>query len=108
VNTRRANIHPAEVLREEYLDPPGLTPDRLAREIGVPYTRVDAILKDRRAITADTAHRRARYFCGNARWWLNLQAQYDLREALTPELAADLERITPHPMTHLEEDAAAA
>lgn len=107
-NDRLPNVHPGEIIREEYLVPLGLTPYRLAKDLGVPYTRVEAILKGRRAITADTALRLARYFGNSPRFWLNLQAHFDLEEARTPEFIAELERLTPHPMPHLHEERAAA
>lgn len=70
--------HPGEVLREEFLDPLGMTAYGLARDIGVPATRIYNIVEERRAITADTALRLARYFDTTPRFWLNLQSQYDL------------------------------
>jgi addiction module HigA family antidote len=69
---------PGVLLREEWLQPLGVTAYRLAREIGVPPNRVTAILAGDRAITADTALRLARYFGTDAQSWMNLQAQYDL------------------------------
>lgn len=71
-------IHPGEILREEWLDPLGVTPYRLAKEIAVPPNRITEILNGRRAITAETALRLARYFGTDAQSWLNLQAAYDL------------------------------
>ena len=70
--------HPGEVLREEFLDPLEMTAYGLARDISVPDTRIYNIVEERRAITADTALRLARYFGTTPRFWLNLQAQYDL------------------------------
>lgn len=70
--------HPGEVLREEFLNPLGMTAYGLARDIGVPATRIYNIIEERRAITADTALRLARYFDTTPRFWLNLQSQYDL------------------------------
>ena len=74
-------IHPGEQLREEFMRPLGLTAYRLAKDIGVPVTRVQAIIAERRGISGDTALRLARYFGGDAQSWLNLQAVYDLRVA---------------------------
>jgi len=72
-------IHPGEILREDYLKPLGLSGNRLAIALRVPATRITAILNGERAISADTALRLARYFPNtNARFWLNLQAAYDL------------------------------
>ena len=81
---RRADVcrvGSGEVLRAEWLDPLGITPYRLAKDIDVPANRVTAILAGERAITADTALRLARYFETSAEFWLNLQTLYDLRTA---------------------------
>jgi len=90
------NIHPGDVLREEFLEPLGITPYRLAKDIGVPQTRVSAILQGRRAVSADTAARLGRYFRTTAGFWLNLQAAYDLEE-LEQEKGAELAGIRPRP-----------
>lgn len=74
------NIHPGEVLQEEFLAPLEITPYRLAKDIGVPATRISEICHGRRAITADTALRFARYFGTSAKFWLGLQEDYDLEE----------------------------
>lgn len=75
------NIHPGEVLLEEFLKPLGLSQNRVAREIGVPPRRVNEIVLAKRAITPDTALRFARYFGNSERFWLGLQTDYDLEEA---------------------------
>ncbi len=72
-------VHPGEVLREDYLLPLGMSVNALAVELGVPATRMHEIVKERRAVTADTAARLARYFGGDAASWLVLQANYDLK-----------------------------
>lgn len=69
---------PGALLRQEWLEPLGITPYRLAKDIGVPPNRVTAILAGTRSITADTALRLARYFGTDAASWMNLQARYDL------------------------------
>jgi len=74
-------VHPGEVLREDFLRPAGLTANALARALHVPAPRVNDIVRERRGVSADTAMRLARYFGGDARSWLNLQAIYDLRLA---------------------------
>jgi addiction module HigA family antidote len=74
-------VHPGEVLREEYMKPLGLSANALAKSLKVPTPRVNDIARERRGVTADTALRLARYFGGDARSWLNLQAAYDLRVA---------------------------
>lgn len=88
------NIHPGEVLREEFLQPLGLSAYRLAKELGVPQTRVSAILNERRGVSADTAARLARYFRTTPQFWLNLQADYDLEE-LARTKTRELDRIQP-------------
>ncbi len=72
-------VHPGEVLREEFLVPLEMSVNALAQALHVPATRMHEIIKERRAITPDTAARLARYFGGDARSWLNLQAEYDLK-----------------------------
>lgn len=71
-------VHPGEILREDYLIPLGLTATALAKALNVPAPRINDIVRERRGVTADTAMRLARYFGGDARSWLNLQAAYDL------------------------------
>lgn len=74
-------VHPGEILREDYLIPLSLSASALAKALKVPAQRINDIVRERRGITADTALRLARYFGGDARSWLNLQAAYDLRVA---------------------------
>jgi antitoxin HigA-1 len=78
---RLPNIHPGEILRLEFLELLEITPYRLSKDIGVAQTRISEILAEKRGITADTALRLSRYFGNSAQFWLNLQAQYDLRQA---------------------------
>ena len=73
-----APVHPGEVLLEEYLEPFGLSQYRLAQDISVPARRINEIVHGKRAVTADTALRLARYFSTTERFWLNLQARFDL------------------------------
>lgn len=75
---KRPPIHPGEILQEEFLVPLGITQYRLAKETSVPPRRINEIVRRSRAITADTALRLARYFGTSERFWLNLQARYDL------------------------------
>jgi addiction module HigA family antidote len=84
-------VHPGEVLQEEFLKPLGISQYRLAKEISVPPRRVNEIVHGSRAITADTALRLARYFGTTDRFWLNLQARYDL-EVERDRLGSRLER----------------
>jgi antitoxin HigA-1 len=72
-------IHPGTILREEFLEPMGITPYRLAKDINVPLTRITAILAGHRSISADTALRLSRYFDMSERFWMNLQTNYDLQ-----------------------------
>ena len=74
------NIHPGEVLSEEFLIPFGISAYKLAKDIGIPQTRVSEILKENRRITADTALRLSKYFGNSAKFWLGLQDDYDLEE----------------------------
>src|SRR5947208_16717024 len=73
-----APVHPGEVLHEEFLSPLGLSQYRLAKETSVPPRRINEIVRGLRSISADTALRLARYFGTSERFWLNLQARYDL------------------------------
>lgn len=74
-------IHPGEVLWEDFMKPLGLSQYRVAKDIGVPQLRISQIVKGKRAVTADTAMRLARYFGTSAEVWLRLQARYDLEVA---------------------------
>jgi addiction module HigA family antidote len=74
------NIHPGEILEEEFLKPMGITAYRLSQAIGVPQTRTSQILKGRRRITADTALRLSKFFGTSSRFWLGLQNDYDIEE----------------------------
>ena len=73
--------HPGEILREDFLEPMGISVYALANAIKVPRSRVNDIVRGRRAITADTALRLARYFGTTPEFWINLQAHYDLEVA---------------------------
>ena len=76
------NIHPGEILKEEFLEPLEISAYRLSKETFIPQTRVSEILKGRRRITADTALRLSRFFGTSAKFWLGLQDDYDLEEEL--------------------------
>jgi len=73
-----APVHPGEILLEEFLEPMGISQYRLAKDISVPARRINEIVHGTRAVTADTALRLSRYFGTSERFWLNLQAHYDL------------------------------
>jgi len=74
------NIHPGEVLKEEFLEPLGISAYRLSKKTFIPQTRVSEIVKGKRRITADTALRLSLYFGTSAKFWLGLQDDYDLEE----------------------------
>lgn len=80
-NNYLPNIHPGEILRLDFLEPMEITPYRLSKDIGVSQTRISEILAEKRSITADTALRLSHYFGNSPQFWLNLQTQYDLRQA---------------------------
>jgi addiction module HigA family antidote len=88
-------IHPGEVLREEFLLPLNMSVSALALALRVPATRLHEIVKERRAITPDTALRLARYFGGDAQFWLNLQTSYNLRLAQQNTLSAIEREVLP-------------
>ncbi len=79
---RLVNIHPGEILLEEFLIPLNITAYRLSKDIDIPQTRVSQIIKGKRRITADTALRLSHYFGNSAKFWLGLQDDYDLEEEL--------------------------
>jgi antitoxin HigA-1 len=78
--TRLRNIHPGEVLQEEFLVPMGITAYRLAKDTGIPQTRISDVIHACRRVTADTALRLGKYFGVSARFWLGLQNDYDIEE----------------------------
>ena len=76
------NIHPGEVLMEEFLSPLNISAYKLAKDIEIPQTRISEILKGNRRITADTALRLSKYFGNSAKFWLGLQDDFDIEEEL--------------------------
>jgi len=84
-------VHPGEILMEEYLEPMGISQYRLAKEISVPPRRINEIVHGKRAISADTALRLARFFGTSEMFWVNLQMHYDM-EIEKDKLADRLER----------------
>jgi len=78
---RLPNVHPGEILKQDFLDPLHLSAYRLAQDTGIPESRLSEILHGRRSITADTAIRLARYFGTSESIWLGLQNDYDVEEA---------------------------
>lgn len=75
-------IHPGEILLEEFLEPMGLSQNKLARSISVPPRRINEIVHGKRSVTADTALRLGRFFGTTPAFWMNLQSEYDLQTAL--------------------------
>jgi antitoxin HigA-1 len=88
------NIHPGEVLMEEFLLPLNITAYRLSKDIDIPQTRISEIVKGNRRITADTALRLSKYFGNSAKFWLGLQDDYDLEEEQALK-QKEFESITP-------------
>jgi addiction module HigA family antidote len=74
------NIHPGEILLEEFLNPLEISAYRLSKDIGIPQTRVSEIIRGNRRITADTALRLSKYFGNSAKFWLGLQDDFDIEE----------------------------
>ena len=87
-------LHPGEVLREEFMEPLGLTAYALAKACHVPRTRIERIAREEIGITADTALRLGRYFNTTPHFWLDLQVDYDMRTAQA-QIGAGLEKIQP-------------
>lgn len=87
-----SNIHPGEILNEEFLKPLKITAYRLSKDICIPQTRTSQIIKGKRRITADTALRLSKYFGNSTRFWLGLQNDYDIEEEMN-KLGETLSRI---------------
>lgn len=81
--TKLKNIHPGEILSEEFLVPFNITAYKLAKDIEIPQTRVSQIIKGNRRITADTALRLSKYFGNSAKFWLGLQDDFDIEEHIS-------------------------
>lgn len=91
---RLPDIHPGEILNEDFLAPLGVSQYRLAQAVAVPPRRINEIVHGKRAISADTALRLARFFGTTPDFWINLQAQYDLRQA-EKSLKKTMDKIEP-------------
>lgn len=89
-------IHPGEILREEYLKPMGMSVNALSKALHVPATRMNEIVRENRGVSADTALRLARYFGTSARFWLNLQVEFELGQAQITEAAKIAKAIEPY------------
>ena len=81
--TKLKNIHPGEVLLEEFLLPLNITAYRLAKDVEIPQTRISEIIRGNRRITADTALRFSKYFGNSAKFWLGMQDDFDIEEELS-------------------------
>ena len=89
---RLPNVHPGEILLEDFLEPMGISQNALARAVGVPPRRINEIVLGKRAVTADTALRLAKAFGTSEQFWMGLQADYDLEEARSAA-AEDLRKV---------------
>ncbi len=89
------NIHPGEILLEEFLLPMEISQNRIARDIGVPPRRINEIVHGKRSVTADTAVRLAKYFNVSESFWMGLQSDYDVEEAHR-HLGKKLDKIPPY------------
>jgi addiction module HigA family antidote len=98
-----APIHPGEILMEEFLKPLGVSQYKLGKDINVPARRINEIVHGKRSITADTALRLSRYFNLSERFWLNLQARYDLeveKDKLNDRIEAEVKVFQAHSAQH--------
>lgn len=93
--TRLKNIHPGEVLLNDFLEPLGISQNRLANGIRVPVRRINEIILGKRSVTADTALRLSRYFGNSEKFWMGLQDDHDLEDS-RKKIAATLEEIASH------------
>jgi addiction module HigA family antidote len=91
-------IHPGEILREEYLEPLGMSANALAGALNLTAARVNEIVREKRGITPDTALRLSRYFSTTAEFWLNLQMMYELRKTIEAEGKTIIDTIRPREM----------
>ena len=92
------NIHPGEILREEFLKPLGLSARKLAKLLAIPAPRINDILLERRGVSAETALRLAHYFDTTPKFWLNMQISYELKKA-EDELKIDLSTLPTNSQT---------
>jgi antitoxin HigA-1 len=95
IPTNRIPTHPGEMLKEEFLDPMGLTQRELANGINVPYQRINELINGKRGVTPSTALRLGKYFGTTPSFWMNLQLRWDLYRAQQVE-ARQLEKIEPY------------
>lgn len=95
-SNRRRPIHPGEILREEFLEPLGISMYRLAKDTGMPADRVGRLVHGTRSFSADTALRLAAYFKTSAEFWMNLQARYELEVARDSRNTKSIAKIRPY------------
>lgn len=81
------NVHPGEVLNEEFLKPLGLSAYRISKDLNIPQTRISEIIKGNRRITADTSLRLSKYFGNSPKFWLGLQNDFDLEDEISKKEA---------------------
>jgi len=96
MTTKLLPVHPGEILLEDFIKPLGITPFRVARDMDIAPLRISQIVRGRRAVTADSAQRLARYFGTSAGIWMQLQARYDLEVAeskLAPRIAREVKAL---------------
>lgn len=74
------NIHPGEILKEEFLNPLEISAYKLSKDVGIPQTRISEIVRGNRGVSADTALRLSKYFGNSPKFWLGLQNDFDLEE----------------------------
>lgn len=95
IPSHRIPAHPGEILKRQFLEPLGLSQQRLAEELGIPIQRLNAVVRGRRAVSADTALRLAEYFKTSPQFWMNLQSNHDLAKA-AQERARPRPRVASH------------
>ena len=93
IPTNRAPVHPGEVLREEFLEPMGISQVELAKLLDIPFQRVNMVVNEKRAVTPDTALRLSRLFDTTVDFWMNLQLARDIYEAVNAPEARSIQRI---------------
>jgi addiction module HigA family antidote len=98
--TKLKNVHPGEILSEEFLGPLEITPYRLCKDTGIPQSRISEIINGARGISVGTALRLARYFGTTPGFWLNLQTAYDLEEVQRKEGKAINAEVKPRELAH--------
>ena len=97
------NIHPGEILKEEFLEPMNISAYRLSKDTEIPQTRISQILKGKRSITADTALRLSIYFGNSPKFWLGLQDDYDIEEEKSnkKEVLRRIKRVSKRTFEHI-------